>query len=99
MTRHAGNLQEGLRRQAEDIKVELRRPHPLVFDEEEKLGSYFYCSVLALACVKSIQILLLSLIMDAIITSLQGHYQKLINDIHIITAGGLTPTNYIICTL
>jgi len=38
ITRHAGILQEGLRRQAENIKVELRRPQPLVFDEEEKQG-------------------------------------------------------------
>jgi len=38
ITRHAGSLQESLRRQAEDIKVELRRPQPLVFDEEDKLG-------------------------------------------------------------
>ena len=52
ITRQAGTLQEGLRRQAENIKVELRRRQALVFDEEEKLGGYFCCPVLALACVK-----------------------------------------------
>jgi len=48
MTRHAENLQEGLRRQAEDIKVELKRPQPLVFDEEEKQGGYYCFPVLSL---------------------------------------------------
>jgi len=49
VTREAGHLQEDLRRQAEDIKVELRRPQQMVFGEEEKLGGYFCCPILALA--------------------------------------------------
>jgi len=49
ITRQAGHLQEGLRRQAENIKVELRRRQPLVFDEEEKHGGY-YCFPMLFAC-------------------------------------------------
>jgi len=61
VTRQARHLQEGLHRRTEDIKVELRRPQPLVFDEEEKLGGYYSCPVLALADFsKSVQIVLLS---------------------------------------
>ena len=52
LKREAEQIQQRIRYQAEDIKVELKQPTPIVFDEEEKQGETRVVNVFSFVLLK-----------------------------------------------